>query len=451
MSSSKVVTRFAPSPTGLLHGGNYRTAVFSYLFARKQGGQFLLRIEDTDRARSKPEFEANIIDALAWLGLEYDDFSRQSTHFPRHRECLSFLIEHGFAYVSEEEAKDTPGVMRKIVRFKNPGTIVRWDDVIRQTITIDTKELGDFVIARSIDEPLFHLAVVVDDHDAHVTHIIRGEDHIPNTPRQLLLYDALGFERPTYAHLPLVLDASRAKLSKRRGARAITEYRDDGYLPDALLNFLALIGWNPGTPEEIFTREELIEAFSLERIGRGGAIFNEEKLNWVNKEHMKRLPMELCAREALPFIPTKITEGPQWNKSLYERAFPVLMERMSHFGDLKKMADDGELDLYAHTPIYPPESLLWKGEGTKEETRARISHVQELINNIDEKTFTSDIVKSSIWDYAESQGRGKVLWPMRYALSGKERSPDPFTLAAILGKEETCTRLSKAITLLTSS
>lgn len=444
MTEPNIVTRFAPSPTGLLHGGNYRTAVFSYLFARKTGGTFILRIEDTDRARSKKEYEDNIIASLKWLGLEYDAFHRQSEYVRRHEECLRKLIANDNAYLSKEAAKDGSGTIREIVRFRNPRSKVSFTDLIRGTITIDTTELGDFVIARAINEPLFHLAVVVDDHDMGVTHIIRGEDHIANTPRQLLLYDALGFPRPTYAHLPLVLDASRAKLSKRRGAQPITYYRDEGYLPEAMLNFLAMIGWNPGTPEEIFTREELIAAFSIERIQKSSGVFNSEKLEWVNKEHIKRLTPESLEKELRSYLPGRLFSAPQWSDDRFRRIIPVIAERITHFGEIRTMAEAGEFDCYFYVPEYAPEKLIWKGEGTKEETRCRLGGIADRVGRIDIMQFTLDNVKDSVWDFAETEGRGKVLWPMRFALSGREKSPDPFQLAEIFGKDETLERLHRA-------
>ena len=284
-----IVTRFAPSPTGLLHSGNYRTAIFAYLYARKYGGKFILRIEDTDRERSKKEYEENIIESLNWLGLDYDELYRQSDRVSEHTKALETLIAEGKAYVSREEAKYGSGTIKEIVRVKNPDSSVSFSDLLRGVITINTTDLGDFVIAKNIQEPLFHLAVVVDDAQMGVTHVIRGEDHIANTPRQLLLYDALGFTRPAYVHLPLILSPDRTKLSKRKGAKALTEYRDEGYLPDVVMNFLALLGWNPGDDREFFSKKELIDEFTFEKLQKGSAVFNIDKLNWFNAEYIKRM------------------------------------------------------------------------------------------------------------------------------------------------------------------
>jgi len=441
---TNIVTRFAPSPTGLLHGGNYRTAVFSYLFARKQGGKFIVRIEDTDRERSKKEYEENILESLAWLGLEYDEFHRQSELLPNHTKALEDLIASGNAYISKEEAKDGSGVIREIVRFKNPNKRVTFNDIIRGPIEIDTTDLGDFVIAKNIHEPLFHLAVVVDDATMGVTHIVRGEDHIANTPRQILLHEALGYSVPSYAHLPLVVDEKRAKLSKRRGAQPLTYYRDRGYLPEAILNFLALVGWNPGTEQEIFTKDELVEAFTLERVQKSPGFFNLEKLDWVNKGHIKRLSAEEQCTHIESALPQTVTSLSGYSREKLLGATPLLVEHISHFGQITEMAEAGDIAYFFEDPTFPIEQLLWKDERDKTLTSQKLEKVLELIGGIDERLFTPETIKAAIWDYATEVGRGSVLWPMRYALSGREKSPDPFALAGILGKEVTMRRIEAA-------
>lgn len=288
---SPVVSRFAPSPTGYLHAGNYRTAVFAYLFAKHEGGKFIVRIEDTDAARSKPEYEENIAEALAWLNLRADEHYRQSEHRPRHRKLLEKLVADGAAYLSKETPK-TPEEREEVIRFKNSGGTVTFTDVIRGEITTDVTDLGDFIIARSLDEPVFHFAVVVDDADENVTHVIRGGDHISNTARQMLIQQALGLPTPLYAHLPLILDSTHKKLSKRTGARALTEYRAMGVLPEALLNYLAFLGWNPGDTRDYLSRDELVEAFDISRVQKGSAIFDEVKLFSVNQHWMRQLSDE---------------------------------------------------------------------------------------------------------------------------------------------------------------
>lgn len=442
--SQKIVTRFAPSPTGLLHGGTYRTAVFSYLFARKNGGKFILRIEDTDRERSKKEYEENILDSLSWLGLEYDEMHRQSELVGEHTKALQKLIDTGFAYISKEEAKDGSGVMRELVRFKNPNKKVVFDDLIRGPIETDTTDLGDFVIAKNITEPLFHLAVVVDDAMMGVTHIIRGDDHIANTPRHILLYEALGYPVPNYAHLPLVVDEKRAKLSKRRGARALTEYRDQGYLPGAILNFLTLVGWNPGTEQEIFTKEELINLFTLDRVQKSPGFFNPEKLDWVNKEYVKLLSEGEQVEYIEKFLPDTIKEIPGYSREKLALIRGVLIDHLSHFGEIKTMAERGDIGYFFEDPTPSKESLFWKDDKDSDHTRAHLDKVVEILQKVESVDFTAEKVRALIWDYATEVGRGNVLWPTRYALSGKDKSPDPFVLSEILGKETTLRRLETA-------
>ncbi|HSE35630.1 MAG TPA: glutamate--tRNA ligase family protein [Candidatus Paceibacterota bacterium] len=446
-----VVTRFAPSPTGLLHGGNYRTAVFSYLFARRTGGKFILRIEDTDKARSKKEYEDNILESLQWLGLEHDAFFRQSERLPRHAIALERLIASGHAYLSKEAAKDGSGAERELVRFRNPKKVVTFRDLVKGDITIDTSDLGDFVIARTMDEPLFHLAVVVDDAEMGVTHIVRGEDHIANTPRQILLYEALGFPIPSYAHLPLVLDASRQKLSKRRGAQPLTYYRDLGYLPEALLNFLALTGWNPGTEKEIFTRDELREVFELARVQTSPGIFNPEKLEWINKEHMKRLSEDERLSHMRAHLPDAIRALPEFSEERFARVARELFERITHFGAITELAGAHELDFYFAMPELDATQLIWKKlreepDGGVGKTREHLEKVLPLLTELPEASWSDpEALKAAVWPYADANGRGDVLWPLRYALSSKERSPDPFQLAFIFGKTGSIARIERAI------
>ncbi|HEY4493455.1 MAG TPA: glutamate--tRNA ligase family protein [Candidatus Paceibacterota bacterium] len=424
--SDKVITRFAPSPTGLLHAGNYRTAVFTYLFTRKLGGEFILRVEDTDRLRSKKECTENIIESLKWLGLEYDKYALQSESINRHKEVLTELINKDAAYVSHEKHPET-GADTEVIRFRNPGTDVTFQDLIRGEITMHTGDLGDFVIAKSISEPLFHLSVVVDDFDMGITHVTRGEDHISNTPRQILIQRALGAPTPVYAHLPLLLGTDRSKLSKRKGAKAMTEYRDLGYLPETLINYMALLGWNPGTDQELFTKGELIESFSFERVQKSAAIFDETKLDWLNREHMKRLSeSELLAR-AKDFIPAGA-----------EKFLPLLLERINKFGDIPELLNNGgELDFLISQPKPSRELLIGKSGATESEIKNHLNYILE-----------KGIEREVVWPYAEQMGKGKVLWPMRVALSGREKSPDPLSLVKYLGEKEALNRIKSALAIL---
>jgi len=276
-TTNNVVVRMAPSPTGNLHVGGARTALYNFLFARKNKGKFILRIEDTDKERSKKEFENDIFESFEWLGLQYDESYRQSERGEVYKNYLEKMLHHDSVY----EADD------KVIRFRNPNKKVKFNDLIRGEIEFDTTELGDFVIAKSINEPLYHLAVVIDDFASKITHVIRGEDHISNTPRQILIQESIGAPRPLYAHLPLILAQDRSKLSKRKHGESVSldYYRQKGYSPGAIINYLALLGWNPGTEQEIFTLDELINVFELSKVHKGGAIFDEKKLAWVNRKH----------------------------------------------------------------------------------------------------------------------------------------------------------------------
>lgn len=427
---SQVIVRFPPSPTGPLHLGGARTALFNYLFARGQGGKIFLRIEDTDRERSRPEFEKNIIDGLSWLGLKFNNEMpiRQSERTALYRSALEKLLSTGAAYVSKEAPSSTSGQAsrREVIRFKNPGQAITFPDLIRGPITFETKELGDFVIAKSLNEPLYHLAVVADDLDLGVTHVIRGEDHISNTPRQMMILEALGGVRPAYAHIPLILASDRSKLSKRHGAVGLTEYRDQGFLPEAMINYLALLGWHPESDQEIFSLEELAKNFNLARVQKGGAVFNLEKLNWFNREYLKRMPEEIFSLSANQYA----------ERPLPPRLISLLRERVNNFGEIRQLVAGGEWDYFFDQPRV--EQNLLKNS-------AHLGAVSEILQSIDDHNFSPDTIKKAIMPYADKHGRANVLWPMRVALTGREKSPDPFTVASILGKKETLERLSHAL------
>ena len=371
-------------------------ALFNYLFAKQNGGKIVFRLENTDKERSKTEFEEDIIESLKWLGISYDEGPiRQSERTEIYKKYIQKMLNDGTAYVSHEPE----GENKEVIRFKNLNKTITFDDVIRGEITFDTTELKDFVVARNIDDPLYHLTVVIDDHQSGITHVIRGEDHISNTPRQILLQEAIGAARPQYAHLPMILAPDRTKMSARHGAVSVREYREMGYLPQAMVNYLALLGWNPGTEQEVFTMEELVEQFDLKKIQKGGAIFDEKKLQWVNKEHTKRLSPE----EQKKIILKSIENEPY-------------------------IAGEPELDA---------EKICWK-KISKEET---IRHLEEAGKIIE--------AGGDLMAYAEREGKGNVLWPVRYALTGATASPDPITMLEFLGKEKSLKRLEKAIMVLT--
>lgn len=449
---NKVICRFPPSPTGPFHVGSARTALFNYLFAKQHGGKFFLRIEDTDKERSKTEFERDIIESLAWLGIPCDNqedksYWKQSERGPVYKKYLEKLVETGLAYVSKEETAES-GKRTEVIRFKNPNKKIIFDDLIRGTIEFDTGDLKDFVVAKSLEEPLYHLAVVIDDFETGVTHVIRGEDGISNTPRQILLQEALGFPRPTYAHLPLILAPDRSKLSKRKHGESVSlkYYREQGYFPEALVNFLALLGWNPGDDREVFSQEELIKEFRLDKVQKSGAIFNVEKLNWLNKEYLSQLPKE-DSQKALSLI---LSENPSlgglkgWQQT---RLSDIILDRIHFYGEARTLAAKGEFDYFAKLGEYPKESLLWKKAPDAEKTALHLKNLIDMLEPLDEM-LDAGSVKSVLFPYAEKNGKGEVLWPLRFSLSGREQSADPFTIIGVLGKKESLKRLTTALNLL---
>lgn len=440
-----VVVRIAPSPTGPFHVGTARSALFNFLFAQKYGGKFIVRIEDTDRQRSKKSFEKDILDGLLWLNIREDSLYRQSERVDIHRKYLKRLIDKGKAYLSEEESKGEKNKRVEVVRLRNPGKKITFIDLIRGPIEFDTTELGDFVLAKNLDEPLYHLAVVVDDATMGITHIIRGEDHISNTPRQILIQEALGFKRPHYAHLPLILAADRSKLSKRFGATSMSDFRRAGYLPEAIINYLALLGWNPGTEQEIFTLKELIHAFDLSGIQKGGAVFDIEKLNWFNREYIKQLPKKQLLEKLDQSLSERIKQLEGYSLASVERMAPIIIEHIHTFSDINQLERAGELDYFFIRPEYKSEKLLWKEKGDLQTIEQHLKTLIKQLQNISPSSFTEEHIKQAVWDYASQKGRGEVLWPMRYVLSGKDKSPSPFQLAEALGKEETIARLHNAV------
>lgn len=454
---SHIITRFPPSPTGHAHIGSYRTAIFNYLFTKKHKGDFLLRIEDTDRERSKKEYQDGIMESLAWLGLSYDGFSIQSENLESHKKAIQTLVDEGKAYVSKEEAKDGSGVIKEIVRFKNPNKIVQFNDLILGNISVDTTDLGDFVIARNIADPLYHLAVVVDDLEAKVTHVIRGMDHISNTPRQILLIEALGGKLPEYAHIPLVLGEDKQKLSKRKGALSVLEYKNKGYLPSALINCATFIGFNPGGEKEIYTLDELIESFDLSKVQKGGAVFNPVKLDWFNQEHMKLLTEAEYLKEALQFVPASVQSRVDVN---LDRILLASRERVKFFGELSLMENSADYAYMLSSPyessdydsaqvssmLLVPEKMRKGVAVDVESTVTILKEVEDILKNASTETFDSiEKIKALLWDYAEQKGKSIVLWPLRIALTNQEKSLDPFSMIYILGQTQSLTRIQKAL------
>src|SRR3989338_4194043 len=393
-----------------------------------------LRFEDTDRDRSKTEYEDDIISGLAWLGISYaPEVTRQSERLEKYRPYIAKLLESGAAYEAEPSEGDPA---KKAVRFKNPNTTITFSDAIRGDVSFDTTELKDFVIAKSVEEPLYHLAVVIDDHDMEITHVIRGEDHLSNTQRQILIMEALGFARPVYAHMPLILGSDRSKLSKRNFAASVNDYRILGYKPEAFLNYLALLGWTPPSGKEKLSLDEMVAEFELSDIHKSGAMFDMEKLKWLNREYLLEMPEPLFEDEV-----RQRTSTLDWEMT--KKLTPFVRERIHTWSDLKNLA--GEYGYCYAPPTLDPKEI--SGKNTDAEGAAR--HLEELGHMLKTASFeNADSVKTAVWDYATKEGRGAVLWPLRYALSGRTRSLDPFAIATILGKEKTLKRIDVALDIL---
>jgi glutamyl-tRNA synthetase len=484
-TTQKVITRFAPSPTGFMHVGNLRTGLFAWLWARKNNGTFILRIEDTDKKREVEGSIEHIKESLRWVGMNWDQGPDvggpyapyiQSERLDLYKKYAETLIHKGFAYAdpyteeelatfrkqADEEKKpflyrehrpENPPVWdgSKPLRFKVQD-IKRysWNDAVWGELSAGPEALDDFVLIKSDGYPTYNFAHLVDDIEMGVTHVMRGQEFISSTPKYLSVYDALGVTPPIFATTPPVMsDEGKKKLGKRDGAKDVLEYRNDGYLPEAMMNFLALLGWNPGGEKEVFSKEELISIFDISRIQHSGGQFGDEKLDWLNKEHMKLLSPEERNGE----IMKTLQNNPELSK--YERVSdptfiaklsPVIFDHISKWSDINTMAKEGDLSYYFEIPQYDPVSLSFKGKTPLETVKKHLNWVKTALESAPKTVFESpDGVKSLIFDYATEVGRGDVLWPLRMALSGKEKSPDPFTLVYILGKEETLHRIDNAL------
>ena len=441
----KVRVRYPPSPTGFCHVGTARMALLNFLFAKTHGGAIVFRVEDTDKERGKEEYEDDIVASFKWLGLSWDEFYRQSERTEVYRGAIKKLIDAGKAYVSEEESKKEPGEKVRVVRLRNPGTRITFVDIIRGEISFDTTELGDFTIARSLEAPLYHLSVVVDDEAMGITHIIRGEDHISNTPRQILIQEALGYSRPQYAHYPLHLGADRSKLSKRKGDVAIRDYRAKGYLPEALRNYLAILGWTPPSGREILTLDEMTAEFDLTDVHKSGAVFDIEKLRWFNREYLLRLSEDTFQKESMTKLQEALTaRDVEWDEKIASSLAPILRERISTWGDIHTLVGEGEFDYFFTNPHIDPTLVPGKNSDVETATK-HLTKVKDVLSALSVKEFANaEGIKTSVWEYATKEGRGAVLWPLRYALTGRERSPDPFIVAAVIGREAVLERIDMA-------
>jgi glutamyl-tRNA synthetase len=470
----KVVTRFAPSPTGFLHIGGVRTAIFAYLWAKKNHGEFILRIEDTDKEREVDGSISHIVESLKWIGLDWDygpdkpgPFGSciQSERLESYKPFTQKLIDKGLAYPDpytqeqveefrkKAEEEKRPFLFRnyrpekfdvwdgkKPLRFKVPEIKkYKWHDIVRGDLEAGEEALDDFILIKSDGYPTYNFAHIIDDYLMNVTHILRADEFISSTPKFLSLYEALEIEPPKFATLPPIMGPDgKKKLSKRDGAKDILEYRDEGILPVAMFNFLSLIGWNPGGEKEVFSVQEIVDVFTLDRIQKSGGAFNEEKLGWMNKEHLKLLPFEEKCQQVSKALSIN-------DEGFIKKITPVVIDRISKWSDIETLKNQGELDYFIGKPNYDSSLLRWKDTDLNE-AKEHLVWVKDKLSSLDESVFDSvETIKSAVFDYATEKGRGNVLWPLRVSLSGKEKSPDPFTLIYILGKDESLDRINTAI------
>lgn len=479
--NTKTVTRFAPSPTGFMHVGGIRTALYAWLLAKKNNGTFILRIEDTDKEREVPGSIEHIKESLRWLKLDWDKGPDkedpisyiQSERLDIYKKYAEKLIEKGLAFADPYSSEELEN-LRKIAeenklpflyrnhRPENPpkwdGTQplrfkiseikkYEWNDLVWGDLSAGPDALDDFIIIKSDGYPTYNFAHIIDDIEMGVTHVVRGQEFISSVPKFLALYEALEIKPPYFVTTPPIMAPDgKKKLGKRDGAKDVLEYKKEGYLPEAMINFLALLGWNPGDDKEIFSTEELIQTFGVDGIQRSGARWNDQKLNWINKEFLKKLPPEQIQKE----IQNKLLENNKTknfelvkNKEFISKIYPIIFDRIDKWSDIDTLTEEGELEYFFNKPNYSIDKLVWK-ESNKEDTKTYLMKTYELLSNSNNFSNIEDI-KNIIFDYATEKGRGSVLWPLRFALSGKEKSPDPFTLVYVLGKEESLQRVAKAI------
>jgi glutamyl/glutaminyl-tRNA synthetase len=413
-----------------MHIGTAFTALFNWMFARKHNGQFLFRIEDTDMNRSKPEFETDILNGMRWLGLRWDnaDIIRQSERTQLYRARLEELLDSGKAfwrqYSAEEKAgmeQDGRTIRDEVIVLKDDGDPERevaFDDIIRGRISVQAKNIGQLVIAKSLDEPLYHFAVVVDDIDMGITHVLRGEEHISNTPKQLLIYEALGVPVPQFAHLPLMLGADRSKLSKRNGDVSLDSYMAD-YLPEALLNFLGSLSFT--FEPEMLTLDEMIAQFDLPKVHKSGAIFNIQKLNWFNTQYIRKLPPETF----------KAAVG---HPELSDAAIPVMTER------LERLSDAAQFSYLWEAVEYDGEILNWK-DSTVEQTRRALALCRDIART---GSLTGEMLDALAVEKFDGK-KGSVYWPLRVALSGHQNSAGPLDIARVIGLDAVVARIDAAL------
>lgn len=486
----RVRVRFAPSPTGIPHVGNIRTALFNWLFARHHGGAFILRIEDTDVARRVEGALEALLDSLRWLGLDWDEGPEvggkygpysQSQRLALYQEAARRLVQEGNAYLcycspqrleemraEQARRRQPPRYDRRcrdlspaerdrlaaegrkpVVRFKTPleGETV-FHDLIRGDIVVDNSTLDDFVLLKSDGYPTYHLANVVDDHLMEISHVMRADEWLASTPRHKLLYQALGYQPPLFAHLPIILGSDRSKLSKRHGATSLIEYRDQGYLPEAMLNFLALLGWAYDDKTEIFSRDELVRYFSIERIGKTAAIFDQQKLSWMNGYYIRQLALDDLVERVMPFLERDLPSsvGHPLPKEYVRRIVPLIQERMRMLGEAAELAEF----FFQEELKYAPPLLVGKGM-SKEASLGALEVSLERLRAL--AAFDASSLEGLLRPLAEELGlkTGQLFGALRVATTGRTAAPPLFQTMEVLGRERCLKRIKAAIRALRES
>lgn len=500
----KIRVRFAPSPTGYLHIGGLRTALFNYLFAKKRGGSVILRIEDTDRSRYVEGAVESLLESLEWAGLEFDEGLHgkfqapnsklkifeagengpyfQSRRLDIYKKYSDILIKKGFAYWcgcshdrldalrKDQQKRGEPTMYDRkcrnlglkfekgrVLRLKvpikdtksqipNSKLATRFTDLVKGEIAVKNSTIDDQILLKSDGFPTYHLSAVVDDHLMGITHVIRGDEWLISTPKHVLLYEAFGWDLPVFAHLPLILAPDKSKLSKRHGSVSVDEFRKEGYLPEALINFVALLGWHPQGDEEIFSLEELVNIFDISRVQKSPAIFNREKLDSLNAEYIRGLSLDDFAKKCEPFL--------EYNNANFEYIKKAVSTEQAR---IKKLSEIGEgTEFFFEDPSYEPNLLVWKKlrnnpEYSNDEQifvfiKKNLAILSEYLQDFGEEEWTEELLEKNIMEFIEKNNLdvGSILWPMRVSLTGRKASPGPFEVAYVLGKEKTLERLHTA-------
>lgn len=505
MPQEIIRTRFAPSPTGYLHIGNLRNALYDYIFSKQKKGKYILRIEDTDQSREVGGASEKLIKILEQMGLPHDegamlengkivdngDFGPylQSKRIDLYQKYAKQLIQEKKAYycfcvserldkmreeqqakkiapkydrhclnLTEQEIQDKIAKGEKyVIRFKIPdaGEFI-CNDIVKGEVKFKTSELDDFVLLKSDGFPTYHLAHIVDDHFMKITHVLRGDEWLPSLPKHILLWQTFGWESPKYAHLPLLLNSDKSKLSKRQGDVFVEDYLDKGYLPEAILNFVALLGWNPGegSEQEIFSMDELIEKFDIKKINKSGAVFNIEKLDWMNGMYIRKMDLDKLAEKCLPYFEKWFEENKEVldtqrgvqhlpaDLDYIKKIVKVERERLKKLSDITQNIKF----FYSDDLKYDPKKIVWK-KSTKQDTKKNLQLSLELINDISDQDFTKENLEIQFKELIEKEkiGVGDILWPLRYSLTAEEKSPNPFEVAWVLGKNKSVERVEKTI------